>query len=77
MTVYRRRLTSSFYAVRRSLERRLQYLAGLLEPERLYDEDDVEQEELEQDISEDAADGGDLKRFAGELAYVQDFIQIA
>ena len=28
MTVYRRRLTSSFYAVRRSLERRLDFLRG-------------------------------------------------
>ena len=28
MTVYRRRLTSSFYAIERSLERRLKYLLG-------------------------------------------------
>ena len=28
MTVYRRRLTSSFYAIQRSLERRLEYLEG-------------------------------------------------
>jgi len=77
MTVYRRRLTSSFYAVRCSLERRLAYLKGLLEPDRLYDDDDAEQEELEQDISEDlidGADGSDRMRFAGEVAYVQDFI---
>ena len=29
MTVYRRRLTSSFYAIQRSLERRLEFLKGM------------------------------------------------
>jgi SNF2 family DNA or RNA helicase len=75
MTVYRRRLTSSFYAVRCSLERRLQYLQGLLAPDQLYDdEDDVEQEELDQDISEELGEDTNLARFAAERTYVQDFI---
>ena len=86
MTVYRRRLTSSFYAVRCSLERRLKFLKGELEPEKVVDEDDVEQEELSLDISEEylgengASEKGGAaqsagKRFAAELDYVQDFIQ--
>ena len=40
MTVYRRRLTSSFFAVRRSLERRREVLRGHLPTEELVDEDD-------------------------------------
>ena len=42
MTVYRRRLTSSFYAVRCSLERRLKFLRGLIEPSDAFDDDDLE-----------------------------------
>jgi superfamily II DNA or RNA helicase len=75
MTVYRRRLTSSFYAVRCSLERRLQYLRGEIHPEQTYDEDDIEQEELSLDISEEALIQTDQKRLTAELAYVQNFIQ--
>ncbi len=41
MTVYRRRLTSSFYAVRCSLERRREVLRGRLKPEALVDDDDL------------------------------------
>jgi hypothetical protein len=50
MTVYRRRLASSFYAVRRSLERRLDYLRGELEAGKLFQDDDLEQDELELDV---------------------------
>lgn len=50
MTVYRRRLTSSFYAVQRSLERRLAFLKG--EAETSLEDEDVEQEALSQDVDE-------------------------
>lgn len=40
MTVYRRRLTSSFFAVRCSLERRRDVLRSLRNPGELFDEDD-------------------------------------
>jgi superfamily II DNA or RNA helicase len=89
MTVYRRRLTSSFWAVRRSLERRLEFLTGIAGVETLLTDEDTEQEELDLDIFEEATettDGGlgpesvegprsQTQRFAAELAYVQDFIQ--
>ncbi|MFQ6040921.1 MAG: helicase-related protein, partial [Candidatus Poribacteria bacterium] len=75
MTVYRRRLTSSFYAMERSLERRLAYLAG--EPEKdtiagLAD-DDLEQDELQADVDEEL----EIERrelFSGEIEYIQDFL---
>jgi len=75
MTVYRRRLTSSFYAVRCSLERRLAYLKGQLDPHSLFDNDDLEQEELELDISEEVLDPLQRDYFQAELEYIQDFIQ--
>ena len=50
MTVYRRRLTSSFYAIQKSLERRLEYLKG--EETGLTDDDDLDQEDLETDVTE-------------------------
>lgn len=52
MTLYRRRLTSSFYAVQRSLERRRAFLLGEVAAETLFDE--VEDEEAE-DAELDAA----------------------
>ena len=70
MTVYRRRLTSSFYAVRRSLERRLAFLHGQNVPE--LDEDDMEQEALSLDADE--VEPSDRSLFQEEIAYVQDFI---
>jgi len=74
MTVYRRRLTSSFYAVRRSLERRLDFLRGQA-PDTVagLDEDDLEQEDLIRDISEDL-EGEDRSRFGDEIEYVEDFL---
>jgi superfamily II DNA or RNA helicase len=81
MTVYRRRLTSSFWAIRCSLERRLKYLSGVAGVDALLTDEDTEQDELELDIfeEEDAAANGpsasQVKRFAAELSYVQDFIQ--
>jgi len=72
MTVYRRRLTSSFYAVRRSLERRLQFLRGLTD--EAFVDDDLEQDELEQDVLEEVLSDADRERFKAELTYVEDFI---
>ncbi len=92
MTIYRRRLTSSFWAIRCSLERRLNFLTGVAGVEALLTDEDVEQDELELDIFEEVGEASDstlrpategsvegppsqVKRFAAELAYVQDFIQ--
>jgi hypothetical protein len=49
MTVYRRRLTSSFYAVRRSLDRRLKFLQGQIGEQDIFTDDDLEQDELDFD----------------------------
>jgi SNF2 family DNA or RNA helicase len=79
MTVYRKRLTSSFYAIEQSLERRLKYLKGSV-GDWLTDED-VEQEDLEEDVSEllPFDETGQTKPqipplFLGEIEYVRDFI---
>ena len=73
MTVYRRRLTSSFYAVRCSLERRLKFLRGDLTPDKVYDDDDLEQEELSLDITDELeTETSDL--FQMEVSYLQNFI---
>ncbi len=74
MTVYRRRLTSSFYAVRCSLERRMQFLEGRLAPQNLYQEDDIEQESLDLDIDDEALDAAELANYQAEKAYLQDFL---
>lgn len=55
MTLYRRRLTSSFYAVQKSLERRRAFLRGEIEAETLFGE--LEDELDEADLVD--ADGGD------------------
>lgn len=51
MTVYRRRLTSSFYAIEQSLERRLAYLKGETRVIGVNDED-IDEDDLEEDVSE-------------------------
>ncbi len=73
MTVYRRRLTSSFYAIERSLERRLAFLQGRLKAAGLLDDDDAEQEELELDVGEEA-EWLDPALFAAEIDYVKTFL---
>jgi len=73
MTVYRRRLTSSFYAVCESLKRRLAYLRGQLGEEAIFQDDDTEQEELDLDIG-DTLGGLDRSFFQAELDYLTDFI---
>jgi len=74
MTVYRRRLTSSFYAVEKSLERRLAFLKGQIVPEALQGltEEELEQEELSFDIGEEIDEG--QKFFSNEIEYVEDFL---
>lgn len=76
MTVYRRRLTSSFVALGRSLERRLDYLRGLRLDLGLTDED-TEDLELSEDISEqlEGEAGQRLHRVQQEeIRYVEDFL---
>lgn len=77
MTVYRRRLTSSFYAVRRSLERRLDSLLGKRQGEGALagrDEDDLEQEDLSLDLEEELAEEGPPHLNREEIEYVEDFL---
>ena len=62
MTLYRRRLTSSFAAMERSLERRLAWLEG--QPAELFESDEVEAE----GGSEDAARSAGLFERADRLA---------
>ncbi len=71
MTVYRRRLTSSFYAVRQSLERRLEFLEG--RAEQIFDDDDLEQADLEQDVTE-ILDDDQRSLYREEIDYVETFI---
>lgn len=88
MTVYRRRLTSSFYAVRKSLERRRDWLLGQLEfGEAFTLEDEADLEELDElelihelariDTNERNI-GEDWRKFAdhllAELNYLDSFI---
>jgi SNF2 family DNA or RNA helicase len=85
MTVYRRRLTSSFYAVRKSLERRRDWLLGQLafgEAFTLEDEADLEElDELEQaglDLHgldpQQPMTTGQKEHFLAELDYLDSFI---
>lgn len=79
MTVYRRRLTSSFYAIQKSLQRRLDYLKGAAKG--WLTDDDFDQEDLDTDVLEnllfddeddEPADVPSL--FLGEVNYVADFL---
>jgi hypothetical protein len=80
MTVYRKRLTSSFYAIEQSLHRRVKYLMGAAD-DWLADED-VDQEDLDEDVSEllplGESDDSNKPRipplFLGEIEYVREFL---
>jgi ERCC4-related helicase len=80
MTVYRRRLTSSFYAVEKSLERRLEFLRSQSSANAKNDQpagkwladEDLEQEDLDQDISDEI--DLDPVMFEAEIKYVEDFL---
>jgi len=75
MTVYRRRLTSSFAAVRKSLERRLAFLEGRQRDGAagLTDED-LEEADLALDLGEEL-DEENLALFRAEKEYVRRFIE--
>ena len=75
MTVYRRRLTSSFYALERSLQRRLDFLEGVNDPG--VSTEDLEEEDLSLDIGEVLEERPDEMRelFADEVQYVEAFLQ--
>ena len=80
MTVYRRRLTSSFYAIQQSLQRRLDYLKGAAKG--WLTDDDLDQEDLETDVTETLLFDEDEERppeevpslFLGEVNFVTDFL---
>lgn len=73
MTVYRRRLTSSFAALAKSLERRRQFIRGVVKPDELWNDDDVEQAELDFDILEGLTED-QRQGFKEELGYIDDFL---
>lgn len=76
MTVYRRRLTSSFYAMERSLERRRRFLRGDPTVGRLgglTDEELPEEEDLSSDVTETLS--GPPPLFREEIEYIEDFLR--
>ena len=79
MTVYRRRLTSSFYAIRKSLERRLEALRGLTQGKEvewlagLSPEEDLEAADLEQDTIEELGAAA-THLFKEEIEYLEGFL---
>jgi hypothetical protein len=80
LPAYRRRLTSSFYAIRQSLQRRLDYLKGVAKV--WLTDDDLDQEDLETDVAETLFLDEDEEQpsdevpalFLGEVNYVTDFL---
>ena len=76
MTVYRRRLTSSFHALEKSLQRRLEFLRGHHNDPGITEED-LEEDELAMDIGETLEEdpGGLRSLFAEEIEYVEEFLQ--
>lgn len=74
MTIYQRRLTSSFQAIRKSLQRRLDGIEGRIAASELLsfddeiaregDDDDIE---IELDTQLDRAEAADIRRFLGDL----------
>ena len=75
MTVYRRRLTSSFYALKKSLERRRAFLLGEVGVEQALTDDDIEQEDLDLDLAETLEGEATDVRLKDELGYVEDFLR--
>ena len=75
MTVYRRRLTSSFYGLEQSLQRRLAFLRGETTDVGITDED-LEEDELQLDVEEliEEEDRRLESIFAEEIEYVEDFL---
>ena len=75
MTVYRRRLTSSFHALEQSLRRRLDFLRGHQETDMT--SEDLEEDDLNMDIGETLEENLDKMKgiFAEEIRYVEDFLE--
>lgn len=74
MTVYRRRLTSSFRAVELSLKRRLEVLEGGADLEQLLDDDD--RAAVEGSIDEDESEvGGAAQGMAEEISELHSFLR--
>lgn len=72
MTVYRKRLTSSFYALQESLVRRLEFLKGQRGDLGFVD-DDIEQDELDLDL-EDTIRDQEPSLYEEEIAFVEKFL---
>jgi hypothetical protein len=76
MTVYRRRLTSSFRAIERSLEKRLEFLRGDSDRSATsgLSDEDLEEDELSEDVLENI--GLEDQSLSGaEISYIEDFLQ--
>ena len=74
LTIYRRRLTSSFRAVELSLQRRLAVLEGGADLGQLLDEDDLAA--LEGSVDEDESDvAGAVQGLAEEIAELRSFLR--
>jgi superfamily II DNA or RNA helicase len=73
MTVYRRRLTSSFAALRRSLERRRAFLLGKGGPSLGLTDEDVE----DADLGDDALEEMESERDRGRLALAAEKLVLA
>jgi hypothetical protein len=74
MTVYRRRLTSSFLAIERSLQRRLEVLAGAAAPANLFDPDDLIS--LETTALLDEPLPATQRHLAAEVEELRDFLGV-
>jgi superfamily II DNA/RNA helicase len=74
MTVYRRRLTSSFLAIERSLQRRRDALLGDKRASSLLDQDDVSALEGSDLADADAELSGDTRGLAREVQELESFI---
>lgn len=72
MTIYRRRLSSSFHSLEKSLERRLEFLKGQRVDPGL-DDDDTEQDDLDLDITEEVQETA-AALFEDEVAFVEGFL---
>ncbi|MCD4708424.1 MAG: DEAD/DEAH box helicase family protein [Candidatus Sabulitectum sp.] len=72
MTVYRKRLTSSFYALEKSMERRLAYLNNTLAGDDLLSDEDFEEGSFFEDEDVDIQAEEDLST---EIFYVEEFLR--
>ena len=75
MTIYRRRLTSSFKAIERSLERRLAFLRGEpdSEPTSGLGDEDLEEEDLSDDALDEVVPP-EPSIASAEIAYIERFL---